>query len=127
MINVVTRSCTRDYHGTAYEFFSNDVLAARDDFQFTRPIPDRNSLKTPLRYNDFGYTLGGPFFIPKLYPRSKSRTFFFWSEEWRRTRQYNVLATDTVPTLQQRQGIFASAIKDHTTGLPFLNNTIPYH
>ena len=125
IINVVTRGGTKDYHGGAYEFVRNDVFAARDPLQFTRPIPDRNSLKTPLRYNNYGYNLGGPFYIPKLYPRSKSKTFFFFSEEWRKIRQSSVLATDVVPTIAQRQGIFTTTIKDPTTGLPFQNNTIP--
>src|SRR5260370_25345041 len=77
----MVRGGTKDYHGGAYEFNRNDKYAARDAFQFTRPIPDRDSLKTPYRYNNFGYNFGGPFFIPKLYPHNKSKTFFFWSEE----------------------------------------------
>ena len=109
IINVVVKSGTRDFHGGAYEFARNDVFNARDPFQFTRPIPDRNSLKPPYRYNDFGYDLGGPFFIPKLYPKAKSKTFFFWSEEWRRIRQYSVY-TDTVPDPAWLQGNFSSLL-----------------
>jgi outer membrane receptor protein involved in Fe transport len=125
IINVIVKSGTRDFHGAAYEFDRNDKFAARDALQFTRPISDRDSLKTPLRYNDFGWTLGGPFFIPKIYPKSKSKTFFFFSEEWRKTRGFSVLATDIVPTADQLNGIFTTSIKDPTTGNPFPNNTIP--
>src|SRR5207237_6326196 len=108
IINLITRGGGKDFHGGVYEFNRNDKYAARDAFQFTRPIPDRDSLKPPYRYNNFGYNLGGPFFIPKLYSKSKSRTFFFWSEEWRRVRQSSVLASaDIVPTANERQGIFS--------------------
>lgn len=125
IINVVVKSGTLGFHGGAYEFVRNDKFNARDPLQFTRPIPDRDSLKTPYRYNDYGYDLGGPFFIPKLYPKAKTKTFFFWSEEWRKIRGYSVLGTYIVPTDAQRQGIFSSPITDPGTGLPFANNTIP--
>jgi hypothetical protein len=58
----VTRSGTKDFHGSAYEFVRNDVFDARNFF-----APDRS----PLRYNNFGYTLGGPFYIPGVYNKSK--------------------------------------------------------
>jgi len=124
VINVVVKSGTRDFHGDAYEFVRNDKFNARDAFQFTRPIPDRDSLKGPYRYNNFGYTIGGPFFIPKVYPKQKSRTFFFWSQEWRRIRQYSVLSTSTVPSPAMLNGIFPTAIKDPEGGY-FPDNTIP--
>jgi hypothetical protein len=125
IINVIVKSGTRDFHGSAYEFVRNDAFNARDALQFTRPIPDRDSLKTPYRYNNFGYSGGGPFFIPKLYPKSKSKTFFFWSEEWRKIRGYSVLGTLLVPTDLQRAGIFSVPVKDPVTGALFANNTIP--
>ena len=125
IINVIVKSGSRDFHGGAYEFVRNDKFNARDPFQFTRPIPDRDSFKPPYRYNNYGYNLGGPFFIPKIYPKSRSKTFFFWSEEWRKIRGYSVLGTFVVPTADQRQGIFTTPIKDPTTGETFTNNTIP--
>ncbi len=125
IINVIVRGGGKDFHGGVYEFNRNDKYAARDAFQFTRPIPDRDSLKTPYRYNNFGYNLGGPFFIPKIYPHNKSRTFFFWSEEWRRVRQSSVLASaDLVPATNERLGIFSAPIKNPAGGF-FNNNTIP--
>src|ERR1700756_5946082 len=74
-INVVTRSGTSSYHGSAYEFFRNDVLAANNFFNNLRGLA-----RPPLRYNNFGFTIGGPVFIPRLYAK---KTFFFFSEEWR--------------------------------------------
>ena len=80
-VNVVTKSGTSQFHGDAYEFVRNDVLNANDFFanSVSAPTP-------PFKYNDFGYTFGGPFYIPGHYNTDKSKTFFFWSEEWRRER-----------------------------------------
>jgi hypothetical protein len=80
-VNVVTKSGTNEFHGDTYEFARNDVFNANDFFA--------NSVSTPtppFRYNDFGYTFGGPFYIPGHYNTDKSKSFFFWSEEWRRER-----------------------------------------
>jgi hypothetical protein len=100
-VNVVTKSGTSQFHGTAYEFVRNDVFNANDFFA--------NSVNTPtppFRYNDFGYTIGGPVFIPGHYNTDKSKTFFFWSEEWRRTRTpgTNIL---NVPLPQELSGDFS--------------------
>jgi hypothetical protein len=99
VINVVTKSGTRDFHGSVYEFFRNDKLDATDFFLNSSGTP-----KSELRYNNFGYTFGGPFWIPGLYNKDKSKDFFFASYEGRREVRGNV-ATDNVPTVRQRQGI----------------------
>lgn len=99
VINVVTKSGTRNLHGSVYEFFRNDKLDANDFF-----LNSSGSPKSQLRFNNFGYTLGGPFWIPGLYNKSKTKDFFFASYEGRREVRGNV-ATDNVPTARQRQGI----------------------
>lgn len=99
VINVVTKSGTKNFHGSAYEFFRNDKLDANDFF-----LNSSGSPKSELRYNNFGYVLGGPFWIPGLYNQDKSKDFFLASYEGRRTVRGNV-ATDNVPTLRQRNGI----------------------
>jgi len=99
VINVVTKSGTKDFHGSVYEFFRNDKLDATDFFLNSSGTP-----KSELRYNNFGYTFGGPFWIPGLYNKDKSKDFFFASYEGRREVRGNV-ATDNVPTLRQRNGI----------------------
>ncbi|MGH9452650.1 MAG: carboxypeptidase regulatory-like domain-containing protein, partial [Terriglobia bacterium] len=80
-VNVVTKSGTSQFHGDAYEFVRNDAFNANDFFSNSAGNPN-----PPFRYNDFGYTFGGPFYIPHVYNTDKSKTFFFWSEEWRRTK-----------------------------------------
>jgi hypothetical protein len=71
-INVVTRSGTRKFHGSAYEFFRNDVLAANNFFNNARRIA-----RPLLRYNNFGYTFGGPVAILSRKSGDRNKTFFF--------------------------------------------------
>ena len=75
-INVITKSGTSAFHGDLYEFFRNDKLDA-NTFLLNRGGVER----PPLRYNDFGGTVGGPVFIPGIYNTDKNKTFFFFSEE----------------------------------------------
>jgi len=93
-VNVVTKSGTNEFHGSAYEFFRNDKLNANSFLNNKAGIK-----RPPFRYNNFGYTFGGPFFIPGHYNTDKSKTFFFWSEEWRRTK----IPTSTVATIPDPQ------------------------
>ena len=62
--------------------------------------------KAPLKHNDFGFTFGGPFFIPGVYNENKQKTFFFVSEEWRRYRDGTILNAK-VPSTLERQGNFS--------------------
>jgi len=101
-INVVTRSGTNTYHGGAYEFFRNDVLTANNFFNNLRELA-----RPPLRYNNFGFTIGGPVFVPRLY---NGKTFFFFSQEWRRVINYSTFTSAEVPTTAELQGTFASPV-----------------
>ena len=84
-VSVVTKSGTNTFHGTAFEYFRNDVLDANNWFA------DHAGLRKPeLRQNDFGGVLGGPI--------KKDKLFFFGSYEGLRVRQPNVADT-YVPTL----------------------------
>jgi len=107
LVEVVTKGGTRDFHGSAYEFVRNDALDANDWFanQQINP-PGGNAPKTPLKWNTFGYDVGGPFFIPGHYNTDKSKTFFFWSQEWARYRAATV-ANHSVPTAMMRTGNFS--------------------
>lgn len=107
LVEVVTKGGTKEFHGDAYEFVRNDALDANDWFanQEIAP-PGGNAPKTPLKWNIFGYTLGGPFYIPGLYNTHKQKTFFFYSQEWARYRQASLI-TGGVPTQQMRQGDFS--------------------
>ncbi len=108
LVEVATKGGTKDFHGSAYEFLRNDALDANDWFanQQIGP-PGGHAPKTPLKWNIFGYTLGGPFYIPNHYNTSKSKTFFFWSQEWARYRQANPPSNQSVPTALMRRGDFS--------------------
>jgi Carboxypeptidase regulatory-like domain len=87
------KSGTRNLHGGVWEFNRNDAFDA--DSYFSK----LSKTATPeLRLNIFGGDVGGPVVIPGIYPRSKSRTFFFYSTEWRRFIQgANPTANNTMP------------------------------
>ena len=117
-VNVVTKSGTSDYHGDLYEFLRNERLNA-NTFQANRTAPlglDSNgkAKRAPLRYNNFGFTFGGPVMLPRFGEGGSSNkkfknTFFFYSQEMRRVIVYPSFST-TVPTAGQRQGIFAQPV-----------------
>lgn len=86
VVNVVTKSGSSRFSGSAYEFLRNDALNANWFFRKQSTDPETRDNPPLLRYNNFGYTLGGPM-LP-----SRQRAFFFWSEEWRRIKR----ATPTV-------------------------------
>ena len=107
VIEIATKSGTKDFHGSAYEYARNDKMDANDWFlNQTIAPPNGKAPKTPLKWNIFGYTLGGPFYIPGHYNTDKRKTFFFWSEEWARYRQGTVISAN-VPTLRMRKGDFS--------------------
>ncbi len=105
-VNVVTRSGTRDWHGNAYEFVRNDI------FNSNTYVNNANKAKRPpLRYNNFGWTIGGPVYIPKVYGTDPAnrKTFFFFSQEFRR-QNVPAAITGTVPTAAEKQGIFTKNV-----------------
>lgn len=102
-IDVVTKSGTNKIHGSAYEYIRNDAFDANgyaNDFLAIK--------KTPYRYNVFGFSLGGPVYIPKIY-NGKDKTFFFVSEEWQRIIQYASGVQGLVPQASERTGDFSKS------------------
>ncbi len=127
-VNVVTKSGTRHYHGDIYEYLRNDDMDARNFFSITRQV---------IKLNNFGYTLGGPFYLPNRYNKDKTRDFFFWSESWSRrvgpqldsfTTPSLSVFTSLVPTAAMKQGDFSgikTIIKDPVTKMPYPGNIVP--
>ena len=99
-IDVVIRSGTNALHGSAYEFFRNNIFNANAYFNKVATLTPRPL----LRYNDFGGTIGGPVDIPHIY-NGKDKTFFFFSYEGRRVINY-ATATALLPTAAERVGDF---------------------
>jgi hypothetical protein len=98
-ITVITRSGTSQFHGSAYEFFRNDVLNGNNFFNNLHQIA-----RPPLRWNDFGFTFGGPLYIPNHYNKDKDKTFFFYSQEWRRIITYTTFSSGELPTAAEMAG-----------------------
>ena len=108
-INMVIKSGTRDYHGTLYELFRNDDMDANTFFANAagrNASGGLNSPKPELRQNVYGFNLGGPLWIPKLYNRDKDKTFFFWNEEWRKFVLGSTITATAIPAAQ-RTGDFS--------------------
>jgi hypothetical protein len=100
MINMVTKSGTNQYHGTAYDYITNDALNAHQPYTGVRNI---------VKQHDFGYTVGGPVWIPKVYD-GHNKTFFFWSYERFRNKNINTSNNTTVPIPAYRAGDFSGLI-----------------
>ena len=106
IFNIVTRSGTNKFHGTAYNYLRNDVLNANSFFGNRAGVK-----KPPFRFNQFGATLGGPIDFPEkvfgpLKYNGKNRSFFFFSYEAVRFSQGGTYI-GTVPTLLEREGDFS--------------------
>src|SRR3569833_794686 len=92
-VTMAVKSGSKSFHGALWEFNRNDAFDAANYFA------KRNNSPTPeLRLNNFGGNVGGPVFIPGLYPKDRSKTFFFVNEEWRRfINGVNPSPANTVP------------------------------
>ncbi|HEY3990892.1 MAG TPA: TonB-dependent receptor [Acidobacteriaceae bacterium] len=111
-ILVATKSGTSAFHGDAYEFNRNNIFNANSYFnKNSSPVIPR----AIERYNNFGFTIGGPLYIPKVYNTAKNKMFFFWSEEWRKVGA-PVTASVTAPTQAELNGVFAGQITNAPTG-----------
>ena len=121
VISAAIKGGTNSYHGTAFEFFRNDILNA-NEWQ-NKLNPDNVTPRRKMRWNEFGGTLGGPIMKDKL--------FFFADYEAERFDFPKTTNNISVLTARERQGDVSElvaagkAIVDPLTGLPFPNNIIP--
>ena len=113
-VEVDTKSGTKAFHGDAYEFVRNDMFNAQNYFNST--LAGGTGVTPPYKKNDFGYTVGGPVTIPHVYNQNREKTFFFWSQEWRRDRLPAGFNTQ-VPSTAERTGDFSDLCP--TTGTQF--------
>ncbi len=146
VVNLITRGGGQDFHGGFYEFLRNDRLNANsflnnaagrfgpNDANVIAGLNSAGEERVPrpkLRYNNFGYLVSGPVIIPGLYNEKREKTFFLWSQEWRRIiRAPGNVAPITVPSLLERQGNFSEAgnvgiFDPLNPAVQFTNNTIP--
>jgi hypothetical protein len=145
VVNLITRGGGQDFHGGFYEFLRNDRLNANtflnnaagtfgpNDQQVKLGLNAVGEERVPrpkLRYNNFGYLVSGPVMIPGLFNEKREKTFFFFSEEFRRIiRAPSSVTPIAVPSTLERTGNFSEngnvAIIDPNTGVQFPGNIIP--
>ncbi|HEX8920107.1 MAG TPA: carboxypeptidase-like regulatory domain-containing protein, partial [Pyrinomonadaceae bacterium] len=113
-VNVVLKSGSNQFHGSAYEFFRNGALDARNYFA------PRDQPAPKYQRNQFGFSLGGPV--------RRDRTFFFADYEGTRASE-GITRVTNVPTLAERRGDFSESLLpapvDPFTRLPFPGGVIP--
>ncbi len=79
-LRYITKSGGPDFHGGVWEYFKNNVLNA-NTWARNRSGDPTQAKPVPYRFNEFGYAVGGPVYIPKVFNRNRNKRFFFWSEE----------------------------------------------
>jgi len=148
-MTMVLKSGTSTLHASAWEFNRNDALDARGFFNPTHNLDGTGNKVAKLRLNVFGFNVGGPVTLGKLYNPEKKKTFFFYNMEWRRLIQGNITNGQTVPDPATYTGNFGATAIDVpkqsqvlptvlakncpggvlpagiVQGSPFPNNTIP--
>lgn len=132
-VSVVTKSGSSQFHGSGYWFHRHDSLNANTWMNNRQPIGQGGNPRALFRFNDLGYTIGGPVIIPKL--RTKDKLFFFWSQEFQRQLRPNSARNVTVPTALEKTGDFSKSVDNNgnpftlkdpgNNGAPFPNNVIP--
>jgi hypothetical protein len=132
-VQVVTKSGTQSFHGSGYWYgrrsgwnantWTNKRAAAAP------PVGSGKLIELPeASRNDFGYTVGGPIYIPGKFNTDRKKLFFFWSQEWQKRKDSVAEQLARVPTELERRGDFSQSvdssgnpwpyIRDWTTGLP---------
>jgi hypothetical protein len=119
-VEVETKSGTTVFHGSAFYYGRNDFFNANQW--------ERNGVGLPrpsYKKHDWGYTVGGPVFIPHVYNSQKQKTFFFWSQEWRREIVPGSLINQAVPSDAERTGNFSDVCPAYTAGSTFNPTVYP--
>lgn len=123
-VEIETKSGTTGFHGSAFEYARNDFFNANDFFDNAA-----GNKRPPYKKHDYGYTIGGPVYIPNHYNADKKKTFFFFSEEWRKSKFPSTISPQNVPSDAERSGNFSDLCPGpdcphQPNGTPFLNNTV---
>ncbi len=131
LVNAVTKSGTNEFHGVVFEYLRNKSVNAANRFA---PIgKDANGkdfkIDDGLKRNQYGFTLGGPVLLPKLYD-GKDKSFFFFSYQGQKLRRTPSSTNNIVPTAAQKGGDFSAllpgrALRDPFGGGVYANNRIP--
>jgi len=117
-VEIETKSGTNTFHGSAFEYLRNDFFNA-NSWQDNGTGVARPEYKK----HDFGYTVGGPIYIPEHYNSDKKKTFFFWSQEFRREKVPGANVQQAVPSDAERGGDFNDVCPAYNAGNPTFSVT----
>jgi hypothetical protein len=110
--NFATKSGSNDIHGSMYYYVQNDALRANGWNNNAAAIR-----RQPFRQHNYGYSIGGPVFVPKLY-NGKNRSFFYHNLERTKVRDFRSTAFSTLPVPDFKQGNFSRLFSSAFTGNP---------
>jgi hypothetical protein len=105
-IRMVTKGGTSEFHGSMYEYFRNSDLNSNT---WQRNLSTSTNFQSPFRYNNFGFAVGGPVWIPKVFDKWRNKFFWFVAEDWIRERNTQT-QTEPVPTTLMREGNFSELL-----------------
>jgi hypothetical protein len=112
-VNIITKSGTRDYHGSGYYYKRHEQFNANNFFnnaQGRNPDGSEKAPKPRYRFNTLGATFGGPVWLPKVTNKLKEQLFFFYSFEDAQVFNPQPLRQVTVPTELERKGDFSQSL-----------------
>lgn len=122
VVSFSIKSGTNQFHGSVFDIFRNEKLDARSFLAPTR---------STIRQNEFGVTVGGPVWLPKIY-NGKNKTFFLFSYTGSRKRGLDQIQRRRLPTLEERTGNFSANIRPlydpattRTVGSTFVRDIFP--
>src|SRR5260370_10731015 len=122
-VNVVTKSGGNNFHGSLFEYVRNDIFDATNPASKLLPVTPGSPRKPPLRFNDFGWSVGGPI--------KRGKLFFFAGQEWKKLRLAANAQNLTLPTTAELAGDFSHsgvALKtpaNAPAGCAIVGNVIP--
>ncbi|MEZ5399353.1 MAG: carboxypeptidase regulatory-like domain-containing protein [Bryobacteraceae bacterium] len=108
--NFATKSGTNEIHGSAYYYIQNDALRANGWNNNASGIP-----RQPFKQNNYGYSVGGPVFIPKVYD-GRNKSFFYHNLERTKVKNYTSTGFSTLPMPDFKRGDFSRLFDTGFTG-----------
>jgi len=106
IVTMSTKYGTNTFHGSAYEYMQNTIFKANGWYPNHVGQP-----RTPLHYNEYGFTLGGPVLFPRLY-NGRNKTFFFVNFQWNPTTTPDPISA-SIPTAAMRTGDFSGLVDEN--------------
>src|SRR5512143_652914 len=126
-VQMVTKSGTQEFHGSGYWFGRRSDWNANTwtNLRAGAPAPVGNGVagEPPAsKRDDYGYTIGGPIYIPGVFNTEKKKLFFFWSQEFEKRTSPPSLHTARVPTALERAGDFSQSVDNSGNPYPYIRD-----